>query len=809
MLPLFVALAFATATIFVQDSWAALAFAAMVCLILAVRGSEEARPWILILPAWGLLQLALGSTIYPQATVEATLHWMALAAVFLLASQIQERREAFLDWMVAFAAVQAVLCLAQLHTSHGKVLWFIPTGYDDYVYGTFQSYNNFAQFAELALPVALVRAFQNPGLARWYVLTAGLLYAAVVASTSRAGTILVTLELLAIPLLLALRSRDRARDVRRAGWILASIPAMAAVWTLAAGWDRLAFRVQAGESFAGRKEFLWSALEMARQRPWTGSGLGTFLYAYPGFAVIDLPAIVDHAHNDWVEFASEGGVPFSMAILLVLLWNVSAMWRNPWAIGCVAVAIHALVDFPFARVGVIGWWFALLGLLRGPTVASRPLRLATAGFAMAGCLGAAWFGAANLWYLRDTPASLARATWMAPGHAEYWLRDAQLTSAPWSLTRALQLNPYDSRILIEAGLRAEIEGDLPRARRLLLDAANRDKTWMPRWSLANFHYRRGDGSEFWKWAREAANTGSQRDFSMLFRLAQEMEPDPDSAASRLLPGRPEVLRGWIRHLLTHSPEPQAAGLEGPARRLLQTGTTTPDRNYVVSVVERFLAAKQVKPAGDLWNGMIGQGWLHRNIGQSFDSPPIGEGFDWRMSPTEGIAVSPNPGVMTVSFTGKQPEFWPALERIAQVTPAARYRLNFQYETEGPSTSGLRWRVLDGMDGHVLARSAPLTAPSAKEETLDFEPPGSLVRMQLYYEREPGSERWRGAIRLSGAELIRLPSAMSWRAAIRWPPGPWARTRLYDEREPGSQAGKGRHPGQRRGTDPFTRAPDHL
>ncbi|GEM_PF-1079360 len=762
MVLFFGALMFATSTIFVQENWAAMTFAVLVGLLLAFQ-STALSPWILSIPAWGVLQLLCGTSIYPQATLYSVIHWMALASVFLVARRHgtdKDTRRTFLDWFVAFAAVEATLCLAQLHTSQGKILWWIPSGYDDFVYGTFPSYNNFSQFAELALPVALVRAFQNRKQALWYILASGMLFAAVIASTSRAGAILVTLELIGVPIVMLASRPLRREDLRQAALVLGAIPLLAAVWTLAAGWDQLFHRLQYSDPMAGRKEFLLSAVEMAREKPLLGHGLGTFAYGYPRFAQIDLPTSVNHAHNDWAEFAAEGGILFTLLLLLPLVGISRRILQNPWSIGCAVLAVHAVVDFPFARPGVVGWYFAILGMLYATSEeqpASKPVfRWVTSVAAMAGVAAAAWFGIAGVCSMLDTPISLAQATRMAPGDASYWLRHSQLTGNTASLEKALALNPLDSQILIEAGLRAEVRGDFDHALDLLQRAALCDRTWLPRWSLANFHFRRSDEAQFWKWARAAAATGSQRDFTSLFKLALEMDRDPESAAEKLLPKRPQVLREWIAYLLRNSSGKEVAGLKTPAHRLIESGTAMPDRNYVVAAVERFLEAKQPVPAGELWKGMVQTGWLPATIGQSFVANPLGEGFDWRMSPAEGVIVSPHVGTWTISFSGKQPEFWAALHRLAEVEPAQRYRLRVEYETEGvPAASGLRWRVLDEMSGRELARSGPLAASPKKEAFVDFQSANPLVRIQLFCEREQGYGRVNGAIHVSAAELIRV------------------------------------------------------
>jgi len=66
----------------------------------------------------------------------------------------------------------AVLCLTQLFTSEG-----MSSDISDRLSGrlaTFPYYNNYAQFVELALPIALWRALREGWRSWWYALAGGL-----------------------------------------------------------------------------------------------------------------------------------------------------------------------------------------------------------------------------------------------------------------------------------------------------------------------------------------------------------------------------------------------------------------------------------------------------------------------------------------------------------------------------------------------------------------------------------------------------------------------------------------------------------
>jgi len=376
---LFLLLVFSTATVFVRDAWALQSFQIGVFALLAVylvagirRGPEHIAgglaPWLVyLIPLWGLIQILAHTTASSVETRGAVLRWGALAGVFFLTQTVARTRTARRDILSAFlifATAMAVLCLTQLFTSEGKVLWIFPTGYPD-VYATFPYYNNYAQFVELALPIALWRALREGWRSWWYALAGGLLYASVIGSASRAGSVLCTAELLTMLAigLVRLRDPETGLPTRSTTAILLIVPVLAAAFTLAVGWERVWLRFQENDPYLMRREFVVAAVDMARQRPLTGYGLGTFPEVYQRYAIKDFPFYANHTHNDWAEFAADGGVPFLLLVLIPFAACVPTAVRNPWGLGLIAVMLHACVDYPFPRPAVSGWMFLMLALL--------------------------------------------------------------------------------------------------------------------------------------------------------------------------------------------------------------------------------------------------------------------------------------------------------------------------------------------------------------------------------------------------------------------------------------------------------------
>jgi hypothetical protein len=376
---LFLLLVYSTVTMFVQDAWALQSFQIGVFALLAAylltgirRGKERVAtglpPFLVyLIPLWGIVQLIAHTTASTMETRASVLRWGSLAGVFFLTQIVARNRTArrnILSAFLIFATAMAVLCLTQLFTSEGKVLWIFPTGYPD-VYATFPSYNNYAEFVELALPIALWRALREGWRSWWYVLAGGLLYASVVGSASRAGAALCTAELLTMLVigLVKLRDPETGLPTRATTSMLLMVPVLAAAFTLAVGWERVWQRFQQNDPYLVRKEFMLAAADMAKQRPLIGYGLGTFPEVYQRYAIKDFPFYANHTHNDWAEFAADGGFPFMLLILIPFAVAVPAAVRNPWGLGLISIMLHACVDFPFPRPAVSGWMFVLLALL--------------------------------------------------------------------------------------------------------------------------------------------------------------------------------------------------------------------------------------------------------------------------------------------------------------------------------------------------------------------------------------------------------------------------------------------------------------
>ena len=311
----------------------------------------------------GLLQWLTGSTSYSFATQSATVQWATYLAIFLIGTCLFGD-EQFSSWfrlaMVWFSFIVAVAAMLQTFSSAGKVFWLFPSGYTDDVMGPFLSRNHYAAFIETILPVALCLALISEKDALLYSGMAAAMYASMVASASRAGTVLASGELLAVIVLLWVRGRTTGRVT---GLFMFRITILFAVFISVVGWKSIWHRFWMPDPMAVRTELAMGSLRMIAEHPLSGVGLGAWSTVYPHYAIADIGAFANQAHNDWLQWIAEGGIPFGFVMAGVFCWCVRAAFRTVWGLGTLAVFLHAFVDYPFSRPALGSWTIVILSML--------------------------------------------------------------------------------------------------------------------------------------------------------------------------------------------------------------------------------------------------------------------------------------------------------------------------------------------------------------------------------------------------------------------------------------------------------------
>jgi O-antigen ligase len=325
-------------------------------------------------------------SIAPYQTVSALLLLITYVTTFYLVLWICERREAkkrIVYLLLALGAFEAFYGLVQYLTGWQQIFLYVKKYYVQDATGTYINRNHFAGFLEMALPFAIATGLRRAGTLRRGVQRseakarsvlsspellplAGLLFLAIaifaglVFSRSRMG-ILSSLVSIAVVLVLA-GSSSTSKGIGAVVAALFFLGVMGiVVWV---GTDPVINRFEIlGQEYsqAGQNRIsIWrDTLGLVRQHPLLGTGLGTFSVAYTSVQTVFLTQLVDHAHCDYLEVASELGLPGGILLFGSIFWILARAVRRyrkskdsfdsvVW-LGCIgsitAILLHSLADF--------------------------------------------------------------------------------------------------------------------------------------------------------------------------------------------------------------------------------------------------------------------------------------------------------------------------------------------------------------------------------------------------------------------------------------------------------------------------------
>ena len=325
-------------------------------------------------------------SIAPYQTVSALLLLITYVTTFYLVLWICERREAkrrIVYALLALGAFEAFYGLVQYLTGWQQIFLYVKKYYVQDATGTYINRNHFAGFLEMALPFAITTGLRRAGTLRRGVQRsetkarsllsspellplAGLLFLAIaifaglVFSRSRMG-ILSSVVSIAVVLVLA-GSSSTSKGIGAVVAALFFLGVMGiVVWV---GTDPVMNRFEIlGQEYsqAGQNRIsIWrDTLGLIRQHPLLGTGLGTFSVAYTSVQTVFLTQLVDHAHCDYLEVASELGLPGAMLLFGSIFWILARAVRRyrksednfdsvVW-LGCIgsiaAILLHSLADF--------------------------------------------------------------------------------------------------------------------------------------------------------------------------------------------------------------------------------------------------------------------------------------------------------------------------------------------------------------------------------------------------------------------------------------------------------------------------------
>lgn len=334
------------------DLWVSLPGRRSVADAYATAGS--ALPWLPV-------------SLTPAATWRFWLALLPPVALFLAVPHLDaaaRRRLAHLA--VAIGLLSVVLGLGQIAGGPESPLRLYAAASRRDAVGLFANRNHHAAFLALLIVLggALFASRRGLPLAQrtWLVAAGALLLLGVAASGSRAGLLLGLGACLAVAWILAAAGapgrRTRSVAVQAA---IAAVPLLVGLAIFGAATLRLGTETVSDDLRWRIARGTWHALVEVFP---VGGGFGSFerLYARTERPEDLIPAVVNNAHDDWLELVLEGGLP----VLLLLAGGLAALMRatvfrparpaHPFGRAALAAlwlcALHAVVDYPLRTMSV-------------------------------------------------------------------------------------------------------------------------------------------------------------------------------------------------------------------------------------------------------------------------------------------------------------------------------------------------------------------------------------------------------------------------------------------------------------------------
>jgi O-antigen ligase len=349
-------------------------------------------------------------------------HFLILLGCFIafyfaqIVSQDRRRQQFFIGTLIALGTFEAFYGLVQYLSGWQQIFAYVKKFDLEEATGTYINRNHYAGFLEMVLPFSLAFAFYEyaklrgdrdskvnlgrlmakSGVQRLFLFLAVsvVLCAALIFSRSRMGILAAASSILIIFALVAIsRFHGRMGSLLAAAFIVLSI--CLAIWI---GPGPIVSRFQTVNeeySLGGQSRIsMWrDALPLIKDHPLLGTGLGTFPIAYTGGQTAFLGQFVNHAHNDYLEIASDLGVPGALILFGSILFLLARAIRSFLsgerdferivALGCVgsivAILLHSFADFNLYIPANALLFSAILGLavsMPNPSAHARSAQIA-------------------------------------------------------------------------------------------------------------------------------------------------------------------------------------------------------------------------------------------------------------------------------------------------------------------------------------------------------------------------------------------------------------------------------------------------
>ena len=294
-------------------------------------------------------------------------------AATLIFTDTPKRLRILVRTIIIFGFFLAIFGLTQSFTSPNKIYWLREMAQAT-PFGPFINRHHFAGYMELALalPLGLLASGSVEREKRIiYAFVAGLMAVALLMTNSRGGLISLGAEILFIAVIgFGIQRRNKkssaikhgiksvaARATMALGLVLALLIGLAALGGEDA-LNRVVGTVNSEDPTTGRLHFWDVTVDIIKNHPIIGTGLGAFGVVYTGYDSRNGLYRLEQAHNDYLQVLSDGGIVGALLGLffIINLFRLGFMRRESRddfrrgvatgaMAGCFAVLVHSFFDF--------------------------------------------------------------------------------------------------------------------------------------------------------------------------------------------------------------------------------------------------------------------------------------------------------------------------------------------------------------------------------------------------------------------------------------------------------------------------------
>jgi O-antigen ligase len=329
-------------------------------------------------PALLSVEPARSYTFDPNATRAVLVELAGLTVYFAAALAFVDsprRLRLVARLVVVFGFVLAVYGLMQHFLNPATIFWLREPPQAQ-PFGPFINRHHFAGYMELALAMPLGLLFAGAverERVLLYAFASAIMAIALVMTNSRGGMVSMVCEIL---FLAAVAATVRSRGERAEGEVAQS-RIRAAATRIGLGFamivavffgvlyfggedalSRLVGTVNSADPTTGRAHFWKGAVEIIKDHPLLGTGLGAFGSVYPRYDTANGLYRLEQAHNDYLQILSDAGVvggALGLLFVVALFWMALRRVQSPDRVrrgialgalaGCFAALVHSFFDF--------------------------------------------------------------------------------------------------------------------------------------------------------------------------------------------------------------------------------------------------------------------------------------------------------------------------------------------------------------------------------------------------------------------------------------------------------------------------------